>query len=100
MLDLSKIKGFEWDKGNIDKSWIKHKISNRESEEVFVNDRLLVSEDEKHSKTEKRFQAIGKTNMGRLLFLSFTVRRRKIRIISSRPISRKERKNYAKTEEV
>lgn len=89
---------FEWDKGNIDKNFKKHGITNEEAEEVFTDERLLVSEDKRHSnKTEKRYQLLGKTEEGKVLFISFTVRTEKIRIISARPASRKERKKYEET---
>ncbi len=87
---------FDWDKGNIDKNLKKLKVTNKETEEVFENKPLLVSEDLKHSKAEKRFQALGKSDKGKLLFLSFTVRSDKVRIISARIMSRKERRKYEK----
>lgn len=87
---------FVWDKGNIDKSVKKHGITNKESEEVFENKPLLLYEDLKHSGAEKRFQALGKTNKKKLLFLSFTIRGDKVRIISARTMNRKERGKYEK----
>lgn len=87
---------FEWDKGNIDKNLLKHEVTNKEAEEVFSNKPLFVSEDFKHSKTEKRFQALGKTNKVRLLFVSFTIRKNKVRIISVRDMSKKEVTVYEK----
>ncbi len=85
---------FEWDKGNIDKSVNKHKVSNKEAEEVFENEPIIIIEDVKHSDQEERFVALGKTNKERLLFLSFTVRKDRIRIISSRDMDRKEERQY------
>lgn len=81
---------FEWDKGNIDKNWKKHEVTNQEAEEVFVNEPLIISKDIKHSQIESRFQSLGKTNRNRLLFCSFVIRRNKIRIISIRDMSKKE----------
>ena len=88
---------FEWDKGNIDKNLKKHKVTNQETEETFSNNPFVISEDIKHSRKEKRFQALGKTNKGRLLFLSFTIRNDKVRIISIRDMSKKEKIMYEKT---
>jgi len=94
---LERIEGFDWDEENINKSWLKHQVNNRESEEIFFNQPLLINFDEKHStKTEKRFQALGKTFGGRKLFVVFTVRNNKIRIISARDQSKKERRIYEK----
>lgn len=87
---------FVWDKGNIDKNLKKHGVTNKEAEEVFENKPLLVSEDLKHLKVEKRFQALGRTDKGKLLFLSFMVRDDFVRIISARIMSRKERGKYEK----
>ena len=84
---------FEWDKGNINKNFIRHGVTNKETEEVFSN-KPLVSEDVKHSITEKRFQALGKTDEGRLLFVSFTIRYEKVRVISARDMNKREVKMY------
>lgn len=96
---LAKIQGFDWDKGNIDKNIKKHNVTDKESEEVFTN-QPLVSKDEKHSENKERFQALGVTNRGRLLFVSFTIRKidnkLKIRVISARDTNKKERAKYEK----
>lgn len=94
MLDPSKITGFEWDKGNIDKSYQKHGITPNEAEGVFLDEDILLLEDIKHSKQEERFEAIGKIIKGDVLFLVFTVRKSKIRIISARKANKKERRQY------
>ena len=93
---LLKCTGFEWNKGNKDKNWVKHKISNAECEQIFFNRPLIVHFDEEHSKTEDRFFALGHTDLGRMLFIVFTIRDTKIRVISARDMSRKERKIYRK----
>lgn len=87
---------FDWDQGNIDKNVVTHGVSNKEAEDVFTNKPLLVSEDIKHSAKETRFQALGKTDEGRLLFISFTMRGQKLRIISARDMNRKEESIYEK----
>jgi len=93
---LPKPVSFDWDEGNTDKNWIRHRITNKETEEVFNNKPLFISEDRKHSGKEIRFQALGKTNKKKMLFLSFTIRNNKVRIISARDANRKERKIYEK----
>lgn len=95
MLDVDSIEGFDWDDGNRDKNWLKHRVSNRESEELFFNQPLIVVADIKHSEMEERLFALGQTNDGRRLFVSFTVRMNKIRVISARDMSQKERERYA-----
>ena len=91
---LPRLIAFEWDKGNIDKNLVKHNVTDREAEEVFGNKPLLVNEDVEHSEKELRFQVLGKTNLGRLLFISFTIRNDKVRIISIRDMNKKERGVY------
>ncbi|HHT9124794.1 MAG TPA: BrnT family toxin [Candidatus Brocadiia bacterium] len=91
---LSRVEGFEWNKGNIEKNWGKHKVSFIECEEVFFNKPIVVKEDEPHSKAEARYYVLGKTDEGRLLFVVFTIRGNKIRVISARDTNRKERRLY------
>ncbi len=94
MIDLSKIVRFEWDKGNIDKIYAKHRITIREAEESFLDENLLLIEDIKHSQKEERFIVIGKTFKEKVLFVAFTQRNNKIRIISARMANIKERRQY------
>lgn len=93
---LSEVVGFDWDKGIIDKSWVRHKVSFKECDEVFLNQPLLLNLDKRHSGKETRFQVLGKTNKGRKLFLVFTIRGKKIRVISGRDQNKKERRRYEK----
>ncbi|MBI4774200.1 MAG: BrnT family toxin [Deltaproteobacteria bacterium] len=86
--------GFEWDEGNLLKNWEKHRASAGECEQVFFNRPLIADSDERHSLGETRFFALGHTDSGRHLFIVFTTRNNRIRIISARDMSRKERKVY------
>jgi len=95
--DLFGTIGFDWDKGNVNKNWERHRVSFKECEEVFVNQPLLLNLDKKHSKKETRFQVLGKTNKERKLYLIFTIRSKKIRIISARDQGKIERRQYEKT---
>jgi uncharacterized DUF497 family protein len=97
VLGLHFIDGFDWDESNRDKNWVKHRVSSGECEEVFFNIPLVIADDVKHSEVEKRYLVLGQTNNGRLLFLSFTIRNKKIRIVSARDMSRKEREGYDQT---
>ena len=97
MVDLSSVDGFEWDEGNQSKNWIKHQVLTAECEEVFLNLPLLLAGDAQHSQGEQRFYVLGQTNSERKLFISFTIRTNKIRVISARDMSRKERQAYAKS---
>ena len=86
--------GFQWDQGNIDKNLIKHEVENWECEQVFFNRPLLVLDDPKHSISEERWVAFGKTDADRLLIVIFTKRDNSIRVISAREMNKKERKFY------
>ena len=94
MLDTDSLDGFEWDTGNITKNWDRHQVSSTECEEVFLNKPLLLADDVRHSVSEVRNYALGQTDNGRLLFIVFTVRGTRIRVISARPMSGKERQIY------
>lgn len=91
-----KITEFEWDKWNLDKSYQKHNISPKETEEVFVDDNSLILPDIKHSQSENRFIIVGRTMSGLKIFVVFTIRGKKIRIISARKMHRKEVLIYEK----
>jgi uncharacterized protein len=95
MTDLSKVIGFEWDEGNSRKN-DQHGVSMAEAEQVFFNSPLLVLPDQRHSEAELRFHALGKTNEGRRLHITFTLRDagQFIRVISARDMHRKERVIY------
>ena len=89
-LDIETTLGFEWDDGNVHKNQLKWSII----EEIFFNDPLLIVEDFKHSEKECRCVALGINNGGELITIIFTVRVERIRVISARMMSKKERLIY------
>jgi uncharacterized DUF497 family protein len=95
MIDLSQITGFNWDDGNARKNE-KHGVSMAQAEQVFFNAPLLLLEDSAHSQQEPRLHALGKTDEGRTLHITFTLRQmgQLIRIISARDMHRKEQLIY------
>ena len=86
--------GFQWDRGNTEKNLIKHNVENWECEQIFFNRPLVVLDDPKHSVSEKRWAAFGKTDAERFLVVVFTQRNSLIRIISARDMNRRERTFY------
>jgi len=96
--ELIKCESFQWDKGNIDKNWLAHKVSSFECEQVFFNLPLITYKDLEHSQIEKRYYALGKTDAARFLFIVFTIRKKQIRIISARDMNKKERQVYIDNE--
>jgi uncharacterized DUF497 family protein len=89
--------GFDWDEGNLLKNWEKHRVSASECEQVFFNRPLITRLDEGHSGQEMRHLALGTTDVGRHLFIVFTTRLKRIRVISARDMSRRERKVFEET---
>lgn len=85
---------FEWDSGNTNKNWQKHRVKDSETEEVFFDENKIILKDVLHSKEEDQFLLIGKTKEARLLFVVFTLRGNKIRVISARDLNKKERRLY------
>ncbi|MFH0797365.1 MAG: BrnT family toxin [Candidatus Omnitrophota bacterium] len=89
---------FDWDKWNADKIREKHKVQFPEAEEVFFDINLIILPDPTHSIAEERYIALGKTKTSSPLFVVFTERSfdatKKIRIISARDMSKKERRRY------
>lgn len=98
MIEMAALDGFEWDEGNRTKNWDRHQVSNAECEEIFFNFPLLLGEASMQSQSETRYYVLGKTYANRLLFIVFIVRGLKIRVISARPMSRKERQIYGKAD--
>jgi len=87
--------GFEWDNNKAEINASKHNVTFFDSVTVFADPYLLIADDTKHSQTEKREQAIGEAESGKILVVVFTRRANSIRIISARPANKKERKLYA-----
>ena len=85
---------FEWDSGNRIKNWKRHKVTTRECEEVFFSGALPIGIQVDPPANEPRFGVIGETSIGRRLFVVFTLRQRRIRIVSARPMTRQEEEDY------
>jgi uncharacterized DUF497 family protein len=86
------IDGFQGDDGNASKNWTRHQVSQTEAEQVFLNRPLVV--DGAPFRKEPRQFAFGQTDAGRRLAVVFTVRTSLLRVISVRPMSRRERRRY------
>lgn len=85
---------FEWDSDKAEKNFRKHGVSFEEASTAFGDDLSLTGKDPDHSAGEARFITFGMSAAGRLLVVSHTERKDKIRIISARPATRAERKFY------
>jgi uncharacterized DUF497 family protein len=91
---LAGVEGFEWDDGNSDKNWRRHEVHQAEAEQALLNTPLVVGATGKRRDVEPRFIALGQSDTGRLLAVVFTVRANRIRVISARAMSKKERNLY------
>jgi len=96
---LAACTGFDWDEANAGKNWDRHRVTPEEAEDIFFHDPFLLRSDPGHSKLEKRFKALGQTGRGRRLFVAFVIRRKLIRVISARDMSRRESEEYERHEE-
>jgi hypothetical protein len=96
---LSRATGFEWDEWNGPKIWKQHSVSQAECEQVFFNEPLVVAEEVEHSEEEQRYYVLGRTDQARELSIVFTMRQDRIRVITARDMSRKERRIYRNVDE-
>jgi uncharacterized DUF497 family protein len=96
VFDLDRIVGFDLDDGKARKSVDRHGVGQAEAEQMFLREPLIVADDQRHSRGEPRYHALGRTVDGRRLQATFTVRGdgTLLRVISARDMSRKERKIY------
>ncbi len=85
---------FEWDKMKAKINLSKHIVSFEEATTVFDDVFAKYSFDPDYSSTEDRYVIVGCSFKNRILFMSYTDRNDKIRIISSRLASNNERKYY------
>jgi hypothetical protein len=85
---------FEWDKAKAEANLRKHGISFEEAASVFGDPMALTFEDPDHSIGEQRWITFGISQVGRLLVVAHTGRRRANRIISARKVTRRERGIY------
>jgi len=86
---------FDWDQWNVQKNESKHGVSALEAESAFYDPRYRLFEDAKHSAArERRFILYGRSNENRVLMVGFTVRGHRVRVITARAASRKERGIY------
>jgi hypothetical protein len=86
---------FDRDQWNVQKNEIKHGVSSLEAESAFFDESAIIFSDMLHSTIkEERWILYGKSMYHKILIVAFTIREDRIRIISARKASRKERKIY------
>jgi len=86
---------FEWDRGNRHKNWTRHGIKTEECEEVFLGGGALpLGIQVDPPVDEDRYAVIGEAASRKPLFVVFTVRAGKVRVISARMATVEEREDY------
>ena len=85
---------FEWDRRKARYNRRKHRVTFEEAHTVFSDPLARIFDDPDHSMVEKRELIIGHSNRGRRLVVSFTERNGKVRIISARAATKRERTQY------
>ena len=87
---------FEWDKNKARENVRKHGVSFEEASTIFADPLARTIYDPLHSDEEDRFVMLGESQRRRLLVVVFTDRDDRIRVISARVATRRERKDYEK----
>jgi uncharacterized protein len=85
---------FEWDPEKEKANLAKHDVSFVEAMTIFSDPLELTIADPYHSEGEFRFLSVGLSSGGRLLVVAYTERGERIRIISAREATAKERREY------
>ena len=85
---------FEWDPKKAAANLNKHGVSFQEAATVFGDSLAISFQDPDHSEEEERQITFGLSIQKRLIVVSHTQRKDRTRIISARPIDRKERVIY------
>jgi len=86
---------FQWDPAKATSNVRKHGVSFDEAVTVFKDPLALIFDDTEHSEVEAREIIIGMSTLSRMLLVCFVERYEDtVRIISARPATRTEKKDY------
>jgi uncharacterized DUF497 family protein len=85
---------FEWDAQKATENLKSHGVAFDEALTVFADPLANIFDDPDHSSAERRELIIGHSMTERLLIVSFTERDRRVRIISARQATARERRDY------
>lgn len=92
---MARVIEFDWDQWNVQKNEVKHGVSRLEAESAFHDPQYLLFQDRIHSSSgEARYLLYGRSLENRVLMVGFTLRGARVRVITARPASRKERRIY------
>ena len=85
---------FEWDAAKARLNLSKHSVSFDEASTAFGDRRAITIPDPLHSLAEERFVTIGVSETGKIPVVVATERGDSLRLISARPASKREKKQY------
>ena len=85
---------FEWDVAKAETNEQRHGVSFDEAATAFGDPLSITIPDPDHSDDEDRFVLLGETYQGRLVVVVHTERSERIRLISARLATRRERRSY------
>lgn len=83
---------FDWDDANR-KHVLDHRVEPGEAEDALLDPRLIGAPAYR-VRAEQRWAALGATEDGRVLFVVFTRRRSRVRVVTARDASRRESRRY------
>ncbi|MGH7121831.1 MAG: BrnT family toxin [Acetobacteraceae bacterium] len=84
---------FEWDDAKAASNWLDHGVRFETARDVFKDIFAIEWTDDRHGDAEERLVTVGMVE-DRLLFVSYTLRGERIRIISAREAEPRERRRY------
>ncbi len=84
---------FEWDEDKRRANLRKHRVEFADAVTAFDDDNAMTLRDE-DNQGEERFVTLAMDAFGRLLVVVYTWREERIRLISARKATRRERKQY------
>lgn len=90
---------FEWDPNKAAGNLRKHKVTFEEAATVFEDIHSVTIADPDHSLGEDRYLIIGASYQNRLLIVAFSERTDRLRIISARVLTQRERRQYEETKD-
>ena len=82
----------EWDDNKAEMNWKKHRIHFEDAALIFLDENRIDEFDEEHSDYEERRKVIGMVE--NILFVVYTERGEKLRLISARNATRREKEDY------
>ena len=85
---------FEWDPAKATANVTKHGVAFEQAITVFGDPLEMTISDDFHSRAEQRFISMGRSESGRLIVVVYTERDQRVRIISAREATPRERRQY------